>query len=290
MDLNIELVYYQLFSKEIHYEEIQNAKHFYNLGKECSPKQLCTISIKENNKAFLQELADKIIPEGYDYCDYWLRGLLSSYVKRKSRLNGDTPYFLEYYTSWLNNTRLILNGKYPVIQKWCDEYEAFIKNESQSRQNIETMTNNINDKVFIVHGHDDGAKESVARFLENLGLSAIILHEQTDGGKTIIEKIESCTNVGYAIVLYTPCDRGGKNNNDAELKPRARQNVVFEHGYLIGKLGRERVCSLVKGYIEDPSDILGIVYKKMDDSGGWKYEIAKEMRAIGYNIDMNKIK
>lgn len=99
MDLNIELVYYQLFSKKIHYEEIQNAKHFYNLGKECIPKQLCTISIKENNKAFLQELADEIIPEGYDYCDYWLRGLLSSYAKRKSRLNGDTPYFLEYYTS-----------------------------------------------------------------------------------------------------------------------------------------------------------------------------------------------
>lgn len=290
MELNIELVYYQLSSREIHYGEIENAKHFYSLGKECSPKQLCAISIKENNKAFLQELEEVVIPKGYEYCDYWLRGLLSSYVKRKSLSNGDTPYFLEYYTSWLNNTRLILNGKYPIIQKWCDEYEAFIKNESQSKRNIKRMIKDNDNKVFIVHGHDDGAKESVARFLENQGLSVIILHEQTDGGKTIIEKIESNTNVGYAIVLYTPCDKGGENDKNAELKPRARQNVIFEHGYLIGKLGRERVCCLVKGFIENPSDILGIVYKKMDDNGGWKYEIAKEMRAIGYNIDMNKIK
>ena len=63
-------------------------------------------------------------------------------------------------------------------------------------------------KVFIVHGHDDAAKSEAARFVEKLGFKAIILHEQASLGDTIIEKIEKNSNVGFAIVLYTPCDEG----------------------------------------------------------------------------------
>lgn len=290
MDLDIELVYYQLFSKEVHYGEIENAKHFYNLGKECSSKQLCAISIKENNKVFLQELEETVIPKGYEYLDFWLRGLISSYVKRKSLQNGDTPYYFEYYDSWLKNTRLLLNGKYPVIEKWCDEYENLIRKSLQLQKINGSMVYNNNDRIFIVHGHDNGAKEAVARFFENQGLHPIILHEQVDESQTIIEKIENNIDVGYAIILYTPCDLGKENRIDAEYKPRARQNVLFEHGYLIGKLGRKKVCALIKGDIETPSDISGMIYKTMDDKGYWKIEIAKEMKAMGYNIDMNKIK
>lgn len=123
-----------------------------------------------------------------------------------------------------------------------------------------------------------------------MGLDPIILHEQANLGKTIIEKIESNSDVGFGIVLYTPCDRGGLNKSDSELQPRARQNVVFEHGYLIGKIGRERVCALVKDSIETPGDISGVVYIPMDEIGMWRYSIAKEMKGVGYNIDMNKIK
>lgn len=94
-------------------------------------------------------------------------------------------------------------------------------------------------KVFIVHGHDVLAKTEIARFIEQLGFEAIILSEQPNVGKTIIEKIEQNTNVDFGIVLYTPCDIGGEKKSKT-LKLRARQNVVFEHGYLIGKLGRER--------------------------------------------------
>jgi predicted nucleotide-binding protein len=143
-------------------------------------------------------------------------------------------------------------------------------------------------KVFIVHGHDNGAKQEVARFVERLGFDAIILHEQVSQGKTIIEKIEENTNVGFAIVLYTPCDEG-KVKGDAGLKDRARQNVVFEHGYLIGKLERKRVSALVKGDIEKPNDLSGVVYIDMDYAGGWKFSLAREMKSVGYDIDMNKI-
>ena len=144
-------------------------------------------------------------------------------------------------------------------------------------------------KVFIVHGHDNAAKESVARFVEKIGLKAIILHEQASSGNTIIEKIEANSNVGFAIVLYTPCDVGASKAEKDQLKSRARQNVIFEHGYLIGKIGRKNVSALVKGDVETPNDISGVVYIKMDEADSWKYTVAKEMKACGYDVDLNKI-
>jgi putative nucleotide-binding protein containing TIR-like domain len=145
-------------------------------------------------------------------------------------------------------------------------------------------------KVFIVHGHDDAAKEKVARFIEKLGFEAIILHEQASSGNTIIEKIEEYSNVGFAIVLYTPCDEGGPKGKKDQVKSRARQNVVFEHGYLMGKIGRKNVCPLVKGDLETPTDISGIVYTPMDEGDGWKSKVADEMEACGYEVDRNKMK
>lgn len=155
--------------------------------------------------------------------------------------------------------------------------------------NLEDDINMSND-VFIVHGHDNEAKETVARTLEKLGYNAIILHEQADEGKTIIEKIEKYTNVSYAVVIYTPCDIGrDKVLDESENHYRARQNVVFEHGYLIGKIGRNRVLALVKGTVETPGDISGVVYTAMDDNGAWKMKLCQNMKAAGLDVDMNRI-
>jgi len=144
-------------------------------------------------------------------------------------------------------------------------------------------------KVFIVHGHDDLAKIEVARLIEKLNLSVIILHEQASSGKTIIEKIEEYSNVGFAIILYTPCDVGSTKDKKDSLQFRARQNVVFEHGYLMGKIGRKNVCALVKDEVETPNDISGVVYVPMDYHKAWQIAVAKEMRNSGYEIDMNLV-
>ncbi|HHU85007.1 MAG TPA: nucleotide-binding protein [Clostridiales bacterium] len=155
---------------------------------------------------------------------------------------------------------------------------------------IEQKNSLIDDSnIFIVHGRDDGIKNEVARFIEKLKLNPIILHEQSSGGDTIIEKIERYSNVGFGIVLYTPCDKGGLANEHFEAKFRARQNVVFEHGYLIGKLGRKKVVALVKDNVEKPNDISGIVYVNYDLNGAWKTEIAKELHSSGYPIDFNDL-
>ncbi|EGR3416427.1 TPA: nucleotide-binding protein [Vibrio parahaemolyticus] len=143
-----------------------------------------------------------------------------------------------------------------------------------------------NQKVFIVHGRENETKIEVARFIEKLGFEAIVLHEQASGGKTIIEKIESYTDVGFAVVLYTPDDVGALAAEQQDLRNRARQNVVFEHGYLMAKIGRDRVAPLVKGNIELPNDISGVVYVSNEN---WQVDLAKELSSAGYNVDFNKL-
>lgn len=156
-----------------------------------------------------------------------------------------------------------------------------------SPSSIENKSPKSKDEVFIVHGHDDIAKLETARFIELLGFKPIILHEKPNSGKTIIEKIEKYSDVGFGIVLYTPCDVGAVKSDSNNLNQRARQNVVFEHGYLIGRIGRENVSALVKGKIETPNDISGVVYISMEND--WKLELAKELRNSGYKVDMNKV-
>lgn len=168
-----------------------------------------------------------------------------------------------------------------------DEYD--FKEESVPEPTHNQENNNPKNKVFIVHGHAEDAKEKTARFIENLGFEAIILHEQASRSRTIIEKIEDYSNdVGFAVVLYTTDDMGNvkAEAEDGTLKYRARQNVVFEHGFLMGKIGRENVVPLVEGNVELPNDISGIVYVSDKD---WQIDIAKEMSDAGYDIDFNKL-
>ena len=142
-----------------------------------------------------------------------------------------------------------------------------------------------NKKVFIVHGRDE-EQQTIARFLEKLELEPIILHEQPNKGKTIIEQLEIYTNVAFGVVLYSPDDEFRLQGE--KLKPRARQNVVFEHGYLVGKLGRDRVVAITKDEnIEIPSDLSGIIY--LNFKHNWQIELGRELISCGFTIDMNKV-
>lgn len=163
--------------------------------------------------------------------------------------------------------------------------EAGISTESVATPISKTNSNS----VFIVHGHDEVAKTSVARFIEKLGLEAIILHEQPNKGQTIIEKFESnAANVGFAVVLLTPDDVGVPKDTPSNVNARARQNVILELGYFCGALGRNNVCVLYKEEVEIPSDYLGVVYTPLDSTDGWHLKLAKEMKEAGLDIDLNK--
>ena len=115
----------------------------------------------------------------------------------------------------------------------------------------------------------------------------MILHEQPNQGRTIIEKFEEHAQVGFAVVLLTPDDVGSLKGENNHLKPRARQNVIFEFGFFIGRLGRHRVCALTKGDVEIPSDYDGVVYVPLDDHGAWKMKLVKELKAAEFDVDAN---
>lgn len=143
-------------------------------------------------------------------------------------------------------------------------------------------------RVFLAHGHNDGLLHEVARYLERLKLEAVILREQPSGGRTIIEKFVEYADVGYAVVLLTPDDRGGIASAPPEQQRyRARQNVILELGYFLGKLSRNRVTALYIGELEIPSDYSGVAFVAVDDRGAWRLELARELKASGLAIDMN---
>jgi predicted nucleotide-binding protein len=142
-------------------------------------------------------------------------------------------------------------------------------------------------KVFVVHGRAEAPREAVARFLERLGFQPIILHEQANQGRTVIEKVENHSDVGFAVVILTPDDEG--NLKGEAPQPRARQNVMLELGYFIGKLTRRRVCTFRVGEVEIPSDWRGVVDESYDAAGAWKQVLARELDAAEYEIDWNKV-
>jgi predicted nucleotide-binding protein len=142
-------------------------------------------------------------------------------------------------------------------------------------------------KVFVVHGHDEAANQEVARFLEKLKLETTILREQPDQGRTIIEKFEAyASEVAFAVVLLTPDDVAGAAPPHSS---RARQNVIFELGYFVGRLGRGRACLLRKGEVEIPSDLYGVIYTALDSAEGWKLKLLRELKAAGLDIDANQM-
>ena len=144
-------------------------------------------------------------------------------------------------------------------------------------------------RIFVVHGRDEATKHAVARFLEKVGLQPIILHEQPNRGRTLIEKFEQNSDVGFAVVLLTPDDQGHLAAHPEQETPRARQNVILELGYFIGRLGRARVCALHKGGVELPSDLHGIVYVSLEGPQNWQILLAKEIKAAGMAVDLNRV-
>jgi predicted nucleotide-binding protein len=148
-------------------------------------------------------------------------------------------------------------------------------------------------RIFVVHGRDASLKSQLARFLERLEFEPVILHEQPDSGQMILTKLQNqLQDVGYGFVLHTPDDVGALALKSDELQARARQNVVFEFGLLIGHLGQERVCAIIDGEIEQPSDLHGLVYKQVPTGGDLtsiELDLVKELKSAGYEVDANKL-
>lgn len=222
-------------------------------------------------------------------------------------LGHDTVEYQEYSIGRLDTLPLIIGGGPDPIHEVHAGYRAGIERarlklgtlrdilrerieDSQEAPAVKDFRAEVREptrKVFVVHGHDDGLKETVARYLSKLELVPVVLHEQPNQGRTIIEKFERHADVDFAVVLFTPDDIGYPVGRPEQARPRARQNVVLELGFFLGALGRQRVCVLHTGDIELPSDYAGVLYLPLDASGAWRFMLAKEMKAGGMKIDLN---
>lgn len=129
-----------------------------------------------------------------------------------------------------DNKRPLSGTLFQSINPWTG-FSTFTPGDSSS-----TVGSELSRKVFIVHGHDKETKQYVARFLEKLGFEVVILHEQANMGRTLMEKFEANAEVGFAVILLTPDDVGGTRVGGPQ-QPRARQNVLLELGYLSEGLG-----------------------------------------------------
>lgn len=211
-----------------------------------------------------------------DTNQFWnfIKGKFGSYQERREFI-------------WSEFTPLLNQIEFNIVSPIDETIKQVSDVKNSTTQ--DTIMHKEKTKVFIVHGHDNGTKQEVARFIESIGLETIILHEQASRSMTIIEKIEHYSaEASFAVVLYTPCDKGrAATDTKVPARDRARQNVVFEHGYLMARIGRSNVCALVKGNIETPSDISGVVYTQLDSSGGWKIELTKELKACGYIVKIS---
>jgi len=204
------------------------------------------------------------------------------------KLGAEPNYAVQFSFEYFYVGNKIINNIHALTSQliipFIRDYKDYVQSQGISQAVLKAP---LSKKVFIVHGHDEGSREKVARFLERMGFEAIILHEQANRGRTVIEKVIEYGNVGFAVVLLTPDDEGCVKGGIPE--PRARQNVLLELGFFIGYLGREKVCALKKGTLEIPSDFAGVVWETMNDNNGWKQSLSRELEAAGHEIDWNKV-
>ena len=247
-------------------------------------------SIRERWDPLIQSLAKKVnstLQEilGHDTVEYHEYSIDSLDTLPLIMGGGPDPIHKVHagYSKGIERARLKLITLRDVFQERIDDSPAAPEGEKslQTRVRVDSR------RVFIVHGHDDGLKETVARYLTKLQLNPVVLHEQPNQGKTIIEKFEHHADVDFAVVLFTPDDVGHPADRQDLSRSRARQNVVLELGFFMGALGRHRVCVLHAGDIELPSDYSGVLYLPLDAGGAWRFLLAKEMKASGMQVDLN---
>ena len=206
-----------------------------------------------------------------EYTDFCKTRFTPSLIPLSANLDTES---IKYCCDELPRVRAILRAYLDELEEGCSQGSDGSKLGTEDLKESFKM-------VFIVHGHDGELKNSVARLLEKQGIEPIILNEKVNKGQTIIEKIEEYSqSISAAICLFTADDKM------ADGSKRARQNVVFETGYFYGKVGRDKTIIVAENETLNLSDLQGIVYVNKNN---WEVDVLKELREIGYKIDLNRL-
>lgn len=268
--------------------------------------------MQERNIELLKELKDQIekLPErDYNKLDQVRRRahlliekIFGSESKYKTSINsiyfkpsgsigifGGGPNIESYIRSWKIGKETFIN----IINTILEDISLSIEMNEKKNANFKAeKLINFSDEIFVVHGHNEVMKQSVARVIEKLNLKPLILHEMPNKGRTIIQKFIDHSDVGFAIILMSADDYGfSKDKTSETARLRARQNVILELGFFLGKLGTNRVIALFEQIenFEIPSDYDGVIFIQFDTLGKWKFDIIRELKALNYQVDANKL-
>lgn len=249
-------------------------------------KELLELSI--TNALQLDE-AKKEYRKWNDYNFEYIRRIFST-DEEAEKYNKLIRYVFGMNSSFsekVNDLRSDIKEKIHRLDSLVERIDLISLNLSQNIIQVEEIRV-LNKKVFIVHGRDELAKTSLEMLLHEMGLETIVLHRQADEGQTIIEKFEKHSDVGYAFILLTPDEiayfayEDSLPDNERQKEKRARPNVIFEFGYFVGRLGRNKVCCVYTGDVSLPSDVSGMIYKKYTVSvEDVAYSITKDLKAVG---------
>jgi predicted nucleotide-binding protein len=232
-------------------------------------------SWKNTTCTYLDKAFGTDVPNTTKFAEYGMYG--------SSPGNASPAWWAQYRERTLRDQLTLLTG-------FVDLLQTEIELSKPVSVRVPAVEHSKSRKVFVVHGHDTALQQAVARLLERLDLEPIILDEQPNQGRTIFQKFQDHSDVAFAIVLLTGDDIGGEKGTPLErLSPRARQNVILEFGYFLGKFGPAAVCALYEPGVELPSDVSGMLYIPVEDGLDWKLKVAAELKAAGIDVDMNRI-
>ncbi len=150
----------------------------------------------------------------------------------------------------------------------------------------------VRQQVFVVHGYDTLMRDQVVFALQKIGLEPILSDIGHNQGKTLVQKFRDYPYVSFAAVLLSSDDLGRHRDQSPEsVRQRARQNVIFQLGFLIGKLGRDRVFVLYpeEKNFEIPTNYFDVLYTPCDKHGRWQFDLLRTLKNCGFTIDANKL-
>lgn len=233
----------------------------------------------------LNQRTEMLINKIFGKTSTYHNSLKKLYFTPRIAFSGSGPG--PYDSAWKSGVQNFIN----LVNTMIEDLTLSIE-ENPSLEKLTIKPECLNEDIFIVHGHNEEMKQSVARSIEKIGLNPVILHEKANKGKTIIQKFINNSDVGFAIVLMSADDYGyKKSESHEEAKLRARQNVILELGFFLGKLGPERVVAVFETTedFEIPSDYSGIIFIPYDPGGRWQFDMVKELKSVGYKVDSNLI-
>lgn len=180
-----------------------------------------------------------------------------------------------------------VKGAYICTEKFLSPPEKI----SASTQLAAATSRSTSHRIFVVSGSDVEMKKAINEALTKLRLVPLILCEEPSQGRKIVERFDDYADVSFAIVLLSPDDFVySKNEPPGKRKLKSRQDVVFDLGFLLGKLGKDNVLVFFREYegFEIP-DFEGIKLAAFDNRGSWKLSLIRELSKSGFQLDSDRI-